>query len=908
MKREIFFGIKSTMRHHALKGGVFVKFLDIIIFILIAGLPLSSAFFIYYNQSLQKSYSAGDTVKGKVVLGFNNEEALSIFTSNLAGNISLKDLLQAQEFEQGIDYNCSTANCMSSYAAQNFVRQLSFGGEHKLGLKFIGQDITDITSASFRIESNIPASCYPQISLDIGEQKKYFFMNSAYTSNSCFAKNYGCFDAGASSAVEATLSTTAYCSNLSLPTAPAYLLGARVKNSTQGNGILKMQLRSLEDNSLLKECILPNQTEQIQEIECAVEHLTLQQKNYLVCILGNGNSNYKILSETSAPLCGSDDGGASYAIDYEIFARSLEFNKINITINDSIFEKFYGQSFSSYLFDYLKETYNGRCLPSCSVPLSMFGSAQELSFGLVDIKYKSGNTLREEHELYNIEEQSARINSGAVELEISQAGFILPYNAKGNVSFELFLNNSKIFSRPIVFNVQESFNFSISPLSFFVGVPTLFLVTGITNIADISWDFGDGTSVIQGSNVTHTYREEKNYRVSVTLTRKDGVSVNKNFIVSSGNSALSASILLQQKKAQLQEIQNNLNSFPSWINDILQESINLTGMKKSLNELDIIYNASLSEENNSSALVQDILALEIPERIAVSKSGTLPLISGAENIDPDFLKDIFDEEPIRDRDSIKKTIPVWMEEHYTSTADFQVIYSYSRGTAEPLASYFTLHITPKNNNISGPIYLIMDYPLEAITFKTNYGQSTISSGTSSGTALPLENNRDIEFIILEDLSIAELGAYISPMPEKLFPKLSLFAKAINRWGKARVYFVLLFLGVFVLYIILQEWYKKHYEGRLFKQQYELYNIINFIYNARVSGLRDNEIASKLKHSGWTGEQVNYAFKKIDGRRTGMYEIPIFKFLEQRKVRQEIMKRQQRPIDVRFIKRQFSGEI
>ena len=69
----------------------------------------------------------------------------------------------------------------------------------------------------------------------------------------------------------------------------------------------------------------------------------------------------------------------------------------------------------------------------------------------------------------------------------------------------------------------------------------------------------------------------------------------------------------------------------------------------------------------------------------------------------------------------------------------------------------------------------------------------------------------------------------------------------------------------------------------------------------VSGMQDGDIRKKLKEIGWRGEQIRYAFKKIDGQRM-MFEIPIFKGRENRMVRDEIVRRQQKPIDIRFIKR------
>jgi hypothetical protein len=68
-----------------------------------------------------------------------------------------------------------------------------------------------------------------------------------------------------------------------------------------------------------------------------------------------------------------------------------------------------------------------------------------------------------------------------------------------------------------------------------------------------------------------------------------------------------------------------------------------------------------------------------------------------------------------------------------------------------------------------------------------------------------------------------------------------------------------------VYVALQWWYKEKYEKYLFKNRNDLYNLMNFISNARSQGLQDKEIIGKLKASGWGGEQINYVFKKMAGK-------------------------------------------
>jgi len=110
----------------------------------------------------------------------------------------------------------------------------------------------------------------------------------------------------------------------------------------------------------------------------------------------------------------------------------------------------------------------------------------------------------------------------------------------------------------------------------------------------------------------------------------------------------------------------------------------------------------------------------------------------------------------------------------------------------------------------------------------------------------------------------------------------------------------LFLAL-ISYISLQEWYKKYYEKSLFDNKNDLYNIITFVYNSRRSGLTNSDIKIKLESVGWSAEKIIYIMRKIDGKRTGMFEIPIFKIFENKKIKKEIENRQGSPVDTRFIK-------
>mgnify|MGYP001601780142 CR=1 FL=1 len=85
---------------------------------------------------------------------------------------------------------------------------------------------------------------------------------------------------------------------------------------------------------------------------------------------------------------------------------------------------------------------------------------------------------------------------------------------------------------------------------------------------------------------------------------------------------------------------------------------------------------------------------------------------------------------------------------------------------------------------------------------------------------------------------------------------------------------------------MQQWYKRNYEKHLFKNSGDLHNIMNYIRDMKKEGATDSEIKSKLKETGWTSEQVDYALKKSVGKDTGMWELPVTKIFEKKKGEQE----------------------
>ena len=93
-----------------------------------------------------------------------------------------------------------------------------------------------------------------------------------------------------------------------------------------------------------------------------------------------------------------------------------------------------------------------------------------------------------------------------------------------------------------------------------------------------------------------------------------------------------------------------------------------------------------------------------------------------------------------------------------------------------------------------------------------------------------------------------------------------------------------------MYIILQEWYKRYYEKHLFKDKNQLFNLMAFMKNAEAQQLKKDDVFNRLRQFKWSKEHLVYAWNKLHGKRTGMWEIPLFLYFERKRIASEMLKR------------------
>lgn len=880
-----------------------LRYLSIFLLAILLFLPSISAasFRIGNNSFVEEIYSSGDLIKGTFSMNFSNQPN-ALFTSSLGGNISLLDFLNNSGFISGADFNCVPSSCQKTYATSNndIIKSLSLNTQNLIGLAIINQKDVEISDLVFNLTSTAEPSCYNQFSLDLFDDGSKDIYNMQYLDQPCFTRNVGCFDSGASNTNLISLGPSPYCEKMKLPASPAYRLGANLTNGTLKKDIT-MHLYEFDSGEKLGSCLLPSFNYSSQELDCIVNYSSQDQFEALVCISTDG-IGYKIRSESEDPICGFEgsDVDQEFQVDYAVYAQPLKYAQFNKQITSNYFKQLNGRDIYSVIQDYLDEVYSNQCKPNCVIPIRLIGSDQTVNISDLTLTYKyAGASGATTSNIFDILPKEVLINSSNLNLKFENLGFRAP-NSSGTKTLKISFNGTQIISRSI--NVTVSFDFSIVPINALIAQSTKFVASSsdLNNITLSSWDFGDGSAKVSvsGNTATHTYAQEGNYTI-VVEAQKASSSSKRSFTVFVGDPKTSANLTLNRYGQTLSNLTIKFNSYPEWVRKELDKTLNLSEINSTLYSLSTKFNNAVNSSEYIS-IVSALSSLSIPTGLQTTDSGSSNAVVGFDSINLDYLEQVTNIS-IEDRDKLKSYIVNWMDENYDLPITFEVISKVTDSGSTPILTRVDLKIDPKTD-LKDASYLIINYPKSSLSFKESYQQDS----AGSGTYIPLNgDSKEIEFIVPREISSSSLAMYLIPADLSDFDT-SIGPPSPYPWGKIILILIIIILVFFVLYGILQIWYKRHYESYLFKNPDDLYNMINFIYNSRLSGLVDGEIKNKLSKSGWNSEQIAYAFKKIDGKRTGMFEIPIFNLFDNQKTKNEIAKRHPEGIDARFIKR--PGEI
>jgi len=864
------------------------EFLLMLILLMIS----SASAFVVSNYSIQSEYGPGDNLRGWINLSLENQDAVSSL-SGFDNEISLVDFLENNSLISGSNYSCFPSDCKTDYEDSNKELSKTYSlnpGDKKLfGIKIIG-DVQSIDSFSMKIQSDAGESGYPQLFIDILNDGEIEWQPHEF-SGEYGNPIYGCYETGTEMA---EITQTEYCERIELPPASKVKIGADVKEVPGKGGEVDF-LMTIYNEDEEGSCTASASGD--GKIECEVNVQVREPAEFFVCIKTDDysdNNKYAVLYEQNEP-CGFS-GEGDYEYDFPIFARTGGYAAVGeIIINQEEIDEYDGTTLIYYIEDYINEKYEGNCSEGCIIPVKIIsGDLQTLTVSDVQLSYTSGISKTERY-LNGLEETHATLDMDFHILELEKSGIKVP-NSYGNSLLILKLGEEEILQKTIKILRLGTIE-SLFPLQAAAAFPVRFSVYASGNISEYTWNFGDGVEITTKENYTyHTYNETGTYDLKITVLNPQGNS-SRIFSIKVNTPEKEINETLKEKRDYLREIKSSLSEIDVWYSSQLEERIGLEDIESELDRLEIAYNEASPEDY--IGIMNSLYDLKVPMEIQEVKfSGKfLPF---PENINPRYLVDLGYKE--ENPEEYAEGIVLWMATNLNVELESSIFNLKYDDKTVPIFTGNKLKITPVN-----PVeeaYLIIQN--EDIIFKEDYDEEEISGAT--GIKMSIEEQKTIEFILDGKVEAVDLEAYISPEFSELPEKTNIGPCNNNgvceedededncpndchgiNWGRL-FWLIILLIAALIVYIFLQEWYKRHYERHLFKNKEDLYNLMSFIHNAIKIGTSNRVIYQKLKAYKWKREQIVYAFRKLFGKRTGMWEIPVFRMFEKKKIEKELAKR------------------
>jgi len=836
------------------------------------------------SHSIQKIYGPLQSIVGWVNISFNDESANSVLSDDFGNSIILIDMLRNSE---GYDFECNIEDCESDYAATSPQTSKIFylrPNQKKIyGFKLTG-NVESISSIDFEISSNAPSSCKNQLNIDILNDEIQDYANDKASEAVC-GKSYGCYDSSTSSETY-SLDFSPYCQKIDLDISPGFKIGALVKKDHGANS-LKMNLyNSYGENIEAGNCDLTDPiNSDWQEISCDIDYLVLEKESYYVCILSEGSEgNYKIRGYSDSDGCGFHGRPKkSEVASYKIFAQPKGFDAIGeLRVSNQAAN---GETLSAKAQDYITSLYGDGidCIDGCIIPISFQAGAigQDIELKNLELKYSKTSGVVTESNFYNLQETPAKINSEYGKLYLDNSNFSVPSDY-GKENFVLRLNGAELFHQKITIEKIPEIR-SLSPLSLPAGVPTNFVVDARTSsgsLTDFQWDFGDGEiKETKTNSIIYKYNKTGSYELKIQVTDENKKSSERTFEINVNSPKDFLNKTIFSELENLNFVKDSIESFSPFEQKILNELLDLESVESELTSFQRKCKTQASEDSEYIEIAEKLIELKIPREVWESKTlDSTKYYFDKKNIDLSLIEEIgkgsYSE---KKSEEYKDAILSWNQENIEAKIDFKEI-SVRFSKDEPLVRFFKFTIS-ENNEKDKEVFLIFPN-LENLEFEDNYGERT--EGEENYIVID-EFPETISFSTTEDVDFTDIDAYLSPSLSEITisENGNEEPKSFN-WALFIMVVILLIIISVVIYLFMYNWYKRNYENYLFKNKNNLYNIMSYIKRSKMKGESESTIYKSLKKSGWASEQAKYAMKKYFGKKTGMFEIPLAKFLKRKK--------------------------
>ena len=850
------------------------------------------------NYSIEKTYGPQFGISGWINLSFEDEPTNSLFTvffDGVSGNsVSLQKIL---DLNPDYTYSCVPSDCGKNYftslpaASKTFA--MSSSESRIFGLLLTGKVIA-INSINFEIESTAGPSCESQLKVDILDDEVIDMLNSNVGSIACSGlKSYGCFEASAATEEYILSPGRTYCQKINLSESPGFRLGAWIKQIS-GSSTINVTLYNI-NGAKKGSCSLSSVTSTSgQEYSCDIDYLVTKSENHYVCvsILG-GDGNYRIRGNSNpSSFCGFPSVPIlQETAAYSIFAQGKQFNSVGtLNVNNSLPSGF---TMSGVAYDYIIQRYGisaGEidCTDGCVIPIKFASSAsQTVTLKNLRVNYQKLAGSVEEQNFYTLEESAPKITSNFRRMFFTNSGLKVPGNF-GDYDFVLKLNNQELIEEEISVKDVPMIQFLI-PTSAASAYPTDFSITLFlpddVNITAYVWEFGDNTTETTYENkVQHIYENVGKYNLTVTVKDTRGFSSSKTFeiTVDSPKNLINTTLIDSEKKLEI--IKNYTQGKPFFQEKSINDILKIENISSTLEKLKQEYEVALLQEDETrqnlemNSIIRELLNINLPGHLFGTKQAVdMILFSEKEFVDMDAVKAVAEGEyPASRIEDYQSAVIFWQQENLDLTVDFNEFSAEYDSEIKPLVRVFEIEIFEKTDIIYD-YYLIIP-KLANIGFDRNmqeYGNFYYTN---------LDGISKISFYTTENIDFSEIPIFISPGISRLsvveFPS---FDEGESKVTSLILFLVLLMFLATVVYIVLQQWYKRKYENYLFPNRNDLYNVVHYVNSSKKKGLENSQIRRSLKKAGWNVEQIRYVTRKYEGKRTGMLELPITKLFDKKKL-------------------------
>lgn len=853
------------------------------------------------SYSIDANYAPGDKLNGWINISLQREPADSLLATNFGSSMKIVDFLDRNSQY----YSCFPSGCGGDYFLTNGQDSSTFSmnsGEEKTVAFNASGKVAKLLNFSLGVNIDNPPSCFNPVEIVMLNTTlwKSWKFDDSFTCT--YANGMGCFNYADSSS-EKNITTTSYCENIDLIASGKFRLGAWLRKI--GSGKLTMELFGTGGGSALASCdILESEVNSSGgEVSCIINYNNTRIQEYFVCIRSAVTNSYSIKTESVNP-CGFfainlPPSASQQRDDYSIFAKGAMFSKIgSFNINQKEYEKKENSGeLVSNIENNIRERYDAECgscsinctESGCKIPMKIksFGNFN-ITLSNLNLQYQTEGGDSSSNRIYNASLQQSKINSDFLVLDLDYANFSVPSSGYGNISLSISLGGQDMLYKQISIAKIPVIR-GISPRAVPAGVSSKFTADVYSpannSITEYSWNFGD--EIVEDAtinSITHAYTVTGVYTLSVYVKDSQGFEASKEFSVVVGSARNIANSTIKKYRARLNNLTSQIGAEPEWIKKILKEKIEVDDMDLELKSLEKKFSVASSDDEFTDVMM-NLSEMNIPSQIKKGGVTSFPVLIDPDEINLDYLSQMGagDIENLSEEESAayKEALISWYDGNAEMNLDFYTLSAYYDTGIVPILNYYNLKITAKNPNDNEAYLIIGDVAVFA-------GESPKELESASGVDMPKLEDRNIEFAVVGDKNPLELAIYISPEFKKLDVKPVFINCNSNKicekdlgedwkscredckpWGWAVFYLILLIILAFVIYIILQEWYKRKYESYLFKSRNELYNIVNFINNALSRGMQKQEIEKNLKKAGWSSEQISYAFKKVGGKRAGM---------------------------------------